>query len=248
VNSRSGLTRVLRKQSHRNAEASGTHMTCWSVQRRSTDYVDGRLRDSERSRFEAHLDECERCALVMDELSSVRNTLRNLRAPAPPADLRTKLRIAASHERQALLEDGGSRLRRLWNRWKFRLDEMMRPFTIPATGGLLSSLMLFGALAFTMSTSPRGVAYEVPVLYADHVGPNLVPLQLRSAVVLNLSLDGTGRITDYAFRDESESFVGDPARLQYRNISLPEFPGVLALAQPTNRDISISFIPMVFRP
>jgi hypothetical protein len=124
----------------------------------------------------------------------------------------------------------------------------MRPLTIPATGGLLSSLMLFGALAFTISTSTRGVTYEVPVLYADRVDPNLVPLQLRSAVVLNLSVDGTGRITDYAFRDESESFVGDAARLQYRNIALPEFPSVLALAQPTNRDISISFIPMVFRP
>lgn len=223
-------------------------MTCRSVQHRTADYVDGRLQESERARFETHLDECERCAFRMDELSSVRSRLRNLPEPVPPASLRTKLRVAASQERQATLEHGGSRLRRVWNRWKCRLDEMMRPLTIPATGGLLSSLMLFGALAFTISTSTRGVTYEVPVLYADRADPNLVPLQLRSAVVLNLSVDGTGRITDYAFRDESESFVGDAARLQYRNIALPEFPSVLALAQPTNRDISISFIPMVFRP
>ncbi len=55
----------------------------------------------------------------------------------------------------------------------------MRPLTIPATGGLLSSLILFGALAFTIGRSSRMVNYEVPVMYADRMDANLVPLQLR---------------------------------------------------------------------
>jgi hypothetical protein len=92
------------------------------------------------------------------------------------------------------------------------------------------------------------VSYEVPVFYADRADANLVPLELRSSVVLTLSLDGNGRITDYAVRDGSASFVGDAARLQNTNISLPEFPSVLAVQQPVSSDISISFIPIVFRP
>ena len=222
-------------------------MNCWGVNRRSTDYVDGRLRQSERSRVEAHLLECQQCEVRISELRSLRSTLRKLPEPGAPANLRTRLRVSASLERQILLEADGSRLRHAWNSWKFRMNQLMRPLTIPATGGLLSSLILFGALAFTIGTTTQGVAYEVPVVYASRADPNLVPVELRSSVVLTLSLDGNGRITEYAVRDGSSSFVGDPARLQGNNISLPDFPSVLAMAQPTTRDISISFIPIVFQ-
>jgi hypothetical protein len=222
-------------------------MRCWSVKRRSTDYVDGRLRHSERSRLEAHLAECEDCEMRVQEIRSVRTTLGNLAQPKTPASLRIRLQVIASRERQAMLETNGSRLRRVWNRWRFRMDQIMRPLTIPATGGLLSSLILFGALALTIRTATNGVTYEVPVFNATRVDPNLVPVELRSSVVLTLSLDGTGRITDYAVRDGSGSFVGDATRLQGNNISLPDFPSVLAMAQPTTRDISVSFIPMGFQ-
>ena len=220
-------------------------MTCWSVRRRSTDYVDGRLRGNERSRLAAHLAECDVCSQQIEEFSSVRSTLRDLRTPVAPSPLRTELLIMASRERKL---SHSSRLERLWNRWKFRVNEMMRPLTIPATGGVLSSLVLFGALALTISTTTRAVTYEVPVIYADRTDPNLVPVQLRSSVVLTLTLDGKGRITDYAVRDGSDSFVGDPSRLQYNNIALPEFRTVLAMTQPVSRDISISFTPLLFRP
>ncbi len=222
-------------------------MNCWSVSRRSADYVDGRLRKSEHSRVEAHLFECQECAVRIREIRSLRSTLRKLPEPKAPDDLRTKLQVSASLERQVLLENDGSRLRHAWHNWKFRMNQIMRPLTIPATGGLLSSLILFGALAFTIGTTTQGVAYEVPIVYANRADPNLVPVELRSSVVLTLSLDGNGRITNYAVCDGSNSFVGDPARLQGDNISLPDFPSVLAMAQPTTRDISISFIPIVFQ-
>lgn len=220
-------------------------MTCWTTRRKSNDYVDGRLRGSERSRVAAHLAACDTCSQAVDDLSAVRTTLRDLPHPVAPDRLRTNLLVIASVERKAIRD---SRLERLWNRWKFRMNELMRPFTIPATGGLLSSLILFAALAFMISTTTRAVAYEVPVLYADKVDPNLVPVELRSSVVLTLTLDGKGRITDYAVQDGSSSFVGDTTRLQYNNIALPEFRSVLALGQPVNRDISISVTPLLFRP
>ncbi len=223
-------------------------MICSSARRRSADYVDGRLRDGERSRVTAHLLECESCWGEFEQLRSVRSALRSLPQPVAPANLRTALRVKASQERQSVLQTHGSRWARIWNRWKFRFDEMMRPVTIPATGGILSSLVLFGILAFTIGTTTRMVSYEVPVLYGDRADANLVPVQLRSSVILTLSLNGNGRIVDYAVHDGSASFVGDTARLQSNNISLPEFPSVLALPQPVSSDIRISFIPIVFRP
>ncbi len=222
-------------------------MTCWSAKRRVTDFVDGRLRKREHSRVEVHLRNCDACTLLVHQMRSMRSSLIDLPRPVAPSSLRSKLQVMASRERQLQIETDGSRLRRLWNGWKFRMDQLMRPLTIPATGGVVSSVLLFGALAFTIGTTTRQVAYEVPVIYADRVDANLVPLQLRSSVVLTLSLDGRGRITDYEVRDGSGGFVGDASRLQYNNISMPEFPSVLALAQPTIGDIRISFTPIVFR-
>lgn len=177
----------------------------------------------------------------------IENELRKLPQACPPAHLTTAIRVMASRERQAVVETHGSRWARVWSAWKFRLDEMMRPFTIPATGGLVSSFLLFALLGLTIGHTGRVAAYEVPVLYADRTDANLVPVELRSAVIVTFSLDGNGRITDYAVHDGSDSFVGDATHLQGRNIAIPEFPSVLAMAQPISSDISIRFIPLVFR-
>jgi hypothetical protein len=210
--------------------------------------VDGKLRGGELSKVTAHLADCAKCELHLRELRSVRSSLQDLSQPKVPGSLRSRLRVTASQERSLLLESNGSPFRRLWTNWKLRLDEMMRPLTIPATGGLCSSLILWGVLGFTINTTTQDVAYDVPVMYADHMPANLVPVELRESVVLTLSLDGSGRITDYAVRDHSGSFIGDVSRLRGNNISVPDIPSVMAMRQPISSDIRISFTPMVFRP
>jgi hypothetical protein len=187
------------------------------------------------------------CAHRIHEIRDIRATLRQLQPAKAPSELRLRLQVGASRERKSLIETNGSRLMRIWNYWAFRLDELMRPITIPATGGLFSSLVLFGALAFTIGTTTRGVTYEVPVMYAERGDANLVPVELRSSVVLTLSVNGNGRIVDYAVLDKAGSFAGDATKLQYNNISVPEIPNVLRLAVPTSSDIRISFTPIIFR-
>lgn len=223
-------------------------MRCWSAKRQSSDYLDRTLRPAEQCAIDAHLERCESCAVYFEQADSLRTTLRSLPEPAAPPELRERLLVQASQQQRAIKQTHGSRARFLWNQWKSRLDEIMRPVTIPATGGLLSSVILFAALALTIGTRSAVVGYEVPVVYADHADANLVPVELRSSVVLTLSLDGNGRITDYAVQDGSDSFVGDTSRMQLNNISLPEFSNILALARPVTRDVSISFTPIVFRP
>ena len=60
-------------------------MTCWSVNRRGTEYVDGRLRESELSKVAAHLAECAKCELQLRELRSVRSGLQDLSRVTAPA-------------------------------------------------------------------------------------------------------------------------------------------------------------------
>jgi hypothetical protein len=223
-------------------------MKCWGTRRKLADYVDGRLREAERSRISAHLHICSSCSLRFEEIRSIRIALGSLPDRVSPARLTTALRVRASHQRQLTLETRGSRLQKLWAAWRLRMDEFMRPLTIPATGGLLSSLILFAAFAFTVESTARVVSYEVPVLYASRMNANLVPLELRSSVTLDLSLDENGRITDYtAAQGVSSRLVGDATRLQGNNIVMPAFSNVLALPQPVSSDISIKFTPIFFR-
>ncbi len=222
-------------------------MICWRTKSRTTDYIDGRLRKSEESGLAKHLDECPSCSTWVEQMRSVRAALNEVPTVVAPSELSMALRVEASRERQAVVASHGSRFRRLWDQWRFRIDAVMRPLTIPATGGVVSSLILFGGLGFTAAGSNQMVNYEVPVVYADHIDTNLVPMDLRSSVMVTFSLDGNGRITDYSVRDSSTSFVGDPSRLQPNNISMPSFPSVLALAQPVTSDVSILFRPIVFR-
>lgn len=217
-------------------------MTCFTAKRKSTPYVDGRLRERERSRVDQHLSGCDPCGLYFDQLKSVRSGLRSLPVPSAPSNLATKLRIIASREQQALTQSHGSRLEFLWNRWKFRFEELMRPLTIPATGGLLSSVLLFGTFGFAIGTSTRIVKHEVPLVYAERTDANLVPISVTSSVLLNISLDDRGRIQDYMIREASSSFTGDPSRLVSNNIALPKFP-----SRALGGDISILLTPVVFR-
>jgi hypothetical protein len=201
-----------------------------------------------QARVERHLRACDACSWRAEQLAALRQSLARLRPARLPADLSTRLRISASRERQIVTENNGSRWRAAWSRWKFRGDEFMRPLTIPATGGLLSSLVLFGALAFTISSSTRPATFDIPVVGTTHIDTTLVPVELRSSVVLTISLDSDGHIADYAVRDGSSSFIGDSARTQGDSILVPDFPSVFASAQPVTRDIRISFTPIVFRP
>lgn len=182
-----------------------------------------------------------------DREGNIQKELHKLPQVRPPAELRTALRVMASRERQVMLQTHGSRWLRLWQGWKLRLELLLNPLTLPATGGLFSSFVLFALLSLTIGRTTRVVAYEVPVIYADQNVANLVPVQLRSDVIVTFSLDGHGHITGYLVNNGPESFVGNANLLQARAIPIPAFPSVLALAQPITSDISIRFTPLVFR-
>ena len=223
-------------------------MNCWIAKRRSTSFIDGRLRERERARIVRHLNECPSCSTEFEQMRSVRSNLQRPSCREAAGSLRAALQVAASRERQAIAEGALSRIRRAWNRWLFRLDDSMRPITLPATGGLLSSIILFGALSVTIGTTTRVSNYEVPIMYADHWGANLVPLQLRSSVVLNAEPGWKGqnhRVRSARWFRRRLSVIR--RGLQYNNIAVPDFPSVLAVAQPISRGISISFTPIVYR-
>lgn len=221
-------------------------ISCNHVRRQSTAYVDGRLRSNEQAGVVAHLVECQACSSYFEQMSSIRSALNGLPAPVMPSGLKTRLKVIASRERASVLESRGSRFQAIWARWKFRISEMMRPLALPATGGLLSAVLLFGTFVLMIGTTSQIVSYEIP-LCGDNSEPSLLPIALRSnQVVLNMTLDGSGRIADYAISDPGTKFTSDP-QSHLGSITLPSVPTVFAVAQPISGDIQIQLIPLAFR-
>jgi hypothetical protein len=220
--------------------------SCHNVKLYTPEYVDGRLLPGDQYLIASHLSECEACTSYFEQVSSLRGTLHSLPEPAVPQDLQMKLRVIASREMATMQATQGSRWRAVWQHWRFRLNELMRPLALPATGGLLSSLVLFGTFILTICTTTRIVTYEVP-LNASRSEANLVPVELRShAVILTMSFDANGRMADYAIADPSCKYSAD-LQAQSSSISMPSMPTVFAVAQPISGDIQIKFLPLAFR-
>jgi hypothetical protein len=219
-------------------------ISCNNARRNSTAYVDGRLRSSEHAGVSSHLAECGDCTEYFEQLAIIRSVLNGLSAPSIPGRLQTNLRVIASRERATVLESRGSRFRAFWARWKFRFSEMMRPLALPATGGLLSAMLLFGTFVLMIGTTTLIASYEIPL--CGDIEPNLVPMDLRSKFVLSMTLDSNGNIADYALSDPPRNFTAG-MQSHLGSITMPDIPSVFAVEHPVSGDIQIRLIPLGFR-
>jgi anti-sigma factor RsiW len=61
-----------------------------------TDYLEGRLPDHERARFEAHLSECDGCSGYLEDMRRLVGALRGI--PEPPPDPATREALVRAFE------------------------------------------------------------------------------------------------------------------------------------------------------
>jgi len=180
-------------------------MTCKSVQNSLWDYMAASSRKggsprATRGDIMLHLDICRKCELHGAEVRSLRSGLRHLPARHVPPILNTRLRVLASRERARLLthRDLGSRLRDLGSNLRLWFDNLLKPFAVPAAGGILASFLCFGVIVDTLHVVPDWTN-DIPIgLYTDvtidepspftHNGPD---------VMVQLTVDSDGNVTDY---------------------------------------------------
>lgn len=191
-------------------------MSCENVQERISLLLDCNLPAGEREYVLAHLDACGKCGDRFESMQNMRASLRDMARPRVPADLSTRLRVMASHERARCIahKNLSTRLQHLVAATRLAFDNMMRPFAVPVTGGLLSALVMFSVLFPTLSFR-HNKSYEPPLAVAEDVqwgdpdgkivGATADHMRLLpgSAVIygnevsLTLLIDERGRVQDY---------------------------------------------------
>jgi hypothetical protein len=132
-------------------------MSCENVQERISLLLDCKLPAGDREHVLAHIDECPHCGSRFESMQNMRASLRNMARPTVPPVLASRLRVMASHERtrQVARKNLASRVQHLVASVRLAFDNMMRPFAVPFTGGLLSALVLFSVLVPSLSFPHR---------------------------------------------------------------------------------------------
>ena len=181
-------------------------MDCLQVQWMLSAFLDDRVVESERRVLVEHIQRCAKCGARHAGLVAARNALRA--APVRPVNRRLALalRILASREaaRRRRQVDFRTRFRDLAGRLTFHANELMKPFALPAAGGLATALLLF----FVVMTSFQGIVSgprpnDVPTVLTT--GPLLKSTLLDTVpdeISVYVLVDGQGRVIDYVPQED----------------------------------------------
>jgi len=130
----------------------------------------------------------------------------------PPPQLRSQLRVMASQEAQR---------RRVWSnpseaaayvlrRVGLVVNNMMRPYAVPVTGGLLSAVVLF-SMVLTSYPLTGDIQGDVPTKVSTEPGvvSSLAFGLGDEDIVVDVSIDGQGRVMEYSL-PSGQRWATDP--------------------------------------
>jgi hypothetical protein len=180
-------------------------MRCTEAQPLLSSYLDRVVSGSEMHEVSGHLEQCADCQKDYVLLENTRSLVSSLGRRQPPSDLALKIRVAiSSHRSQNSLN--------LLQRYILRLENAFQGFMFPATAGVLSAVIFFGALIVLLVPAQVSANDDVPSIF--YTPPRLQlseypesQLNLDSPVVIEAYVDASGRVENYRIisgRDDEE--------------------------------------------
>ena len=198
-------------------------MKCSDAMQLMSSYLDAAVSSSELGALREHMDSCVVCSRRYLALQRTQRMVGTLgRKPAPP-DLALRIRVAVS---QQIANAQRSR----WEMVRVRWENVFNAVMVPATGGLVTTILMFGML----------ISFLMP---GQFVFPNDVPTTLYTPPQLQSSpfqlAMGPGRAEPLIV----EAYVGADGRVQdYRVLSGGE-NGSEVLSELKNMLIFATFRP-----
>jgi hypothetical protein len=157
--------------------------------------------DAERPGIVMHLSVCRDCEQHYGEVRSLRAGLQHLPVRHAPPLLNTQLRVLASRERarQITRRDLKSWLTDRISRAHLFFDNLLKPFAVPAAGGLLASFLCFGIIVDTLHYVPDWQE-DLPIGFSSEVTiGEWSPFCFKGKdVMVQLTVDSEGQVTDYS--------------------------------------------------
>jgi hypothetical protein len=174
--------------------------------------------------------------LLQDQMLT--RALRSLPRRIAPADLTSRLRVAASRERLRVLGQGihlGDRLRLFF-------DNLMRPLALPFAGGIFSTVLLFSMCMMPMYSVHASSTLDVPTgLHTDAELLLTAPIASSpSDVIVDVTIDAEGRMIDYKIVCGQVAFNDTLRRSVEGTLLLTRFVPATAFGRPIEGRIRLS--------
>jgi anti-sigma factor RsiW len=192
-------------------------MKCTTVRSNLAGYLDDAITGSaptkQRSQMREHLEACGSCREELERYRKLAVLMSRVPRSVPPADLAVRIRVAAAQAHPTL--DLASRWRRMRDRAEILLDNVFRPISVPATGGLFSAILVFVLVLQLMvpGITVQAVANDVPLNtnilrpaelialsdYPSSWAPEQhdVELSLPHGLLVDVTVDQNGKMMGY---------------------------------------------------
>lgn len=188
-------------------------MTCGQVKSTLSAYLDGAVTGKQMHSLDQHLRNCGNCTAEYNSLRRTQALLSAVGKAKPPQDLSLKLRLAISHE--------AARVRQpLWGSFGLRLQNALRVFMVPATAGILATIVIFGLL-MGFITPVQANTNDVPLLISTdpELQQSAFDMTLSDAgpdsLVIEAYIDAAGRVENYRILSDQDKSKALPSQVKY---------------------------------
>jgi anti-sigma factor RsiW len=214
-------------------------MKCWVAKKLVSSYLDGEVTRSQLAQVDEHLHGCADCTALYASVRQTQALVSSLGRKAPPPELALRLRVAAS---QQIANARSSR----WDAWRVRWENAFDALMVPATAGLVTTMVIFGLLISLIYPGQVRAANDVPTMLYTPAELQFTPFDWSvgssnaDAVVVEAYVGSDGRVLDYRILSAPEDT--QPILPELKNVLLfTTFHPATAFGQPTASRVILSF-------
>jgi hypothetical protein len=225
-------------------------MKCTTVRTKLAGYLDdaitGTTSVAERVQIGEHLNGCTVCRAELERFRKLSVLLSRMPKNVPPAGLAVRIKVAAAQSQHS--HEWSSRLGKMRDRAEILLDNVFRPLTVPATGGVFSAIVVFVLVLQLMvpGITVRAVSNDVPLNilrpaelltlsdYPQAWAPEQheVELSLPHGLLVDVTVDAHGQMADY-------QILSGPTSLDLRHqldqmLLFSRFRPMMSFGRPTS--------------
>jgi hypothetical protein len=206
-------------------------MKCSEVLRLMSSYLDAAVTRSEMSALQRHMDSCVECSHHCLALQRTQRMVVALGRKSAPPDLALRIRIALSRE----LADGQ---RSRWEMLRVRWQNVFNAVMVPATGGFVTTIIMFGLLITFLMPGQIVGANDVPTTLYTPPELQATPFQLAidsahsEPLIVEAYVGSDGRVQDYRILSGGDS--GGQVLSELKNILIfATFRPATSFGRPT---------------
>jgi len=214
-------------------------MKCSVVKGLMSVYLDGEVTRRQLAEVDEHLQSCVECAAHCASVRQTQALVGSLGRKAAPPELALRLRVAVSQE---IADQRRSRLDSLRVHWENAFNAIM----VPATAGLVTTLIIFGVLISSLYPSQMRPPNDVPTMLYTPAELQFTPFELSmgassaDSLVVEAYVGPDGRIQDYRILSAPEDAQAILPALKNMLI-FTSFRPATTFGQPTASRVVLSF-------